>query len=171
VGISACINSEVYIWEGHRRQTEEPEAEMGESRDDSEPQDLAGIAKDLKNSIDNTQFSLQHHLQETQETMRRGQGELKEALERMTVSQEKIALLLMQMNHGRDGPNNNGNMEASGSQGGTRHHTETDHQLHTEGHSLFGGGPSRGPTNNRATPRPYMPTFLELNNMIITFRK
>jgi hypothetical protein len=79
----------------------------------------------------------------------------------MTVSQEKIALLLMQMNHGKDGPNNNGNKEASGSQGGTRHHTETDHQLHTEGHSLFGGAPSRGPTNNRATPRPYMPTFLE----------
>jgi hypothetical protein len=30
-------------------------------------------------------------------------------MERLTVSQEKIALLLMQMNHGRDGPNNNGN--------------------------------------------------------------
>jgi hypothetical protein len=39
---------------------------MGESGDDNEPQDLVGIAKDLKNSIDNTQFSLQHHLQETQ---------------------------------------------------------------------------------------------------------
>jgi hypothetical protein len=78
VGIGACINSEVYIWEG-RRQTEEPEAEMGESGDDSEPQDLAGMAKDLKISIDNTQFSLQHHLQETHETMHRGQGEIKEA--------------------------------------------------------------------------------------------
>jgi hypothetical protein len=115
-----------------RRQAEEPEAYMGELGDDSEPQDLAGIAKDLKNSIDNTQFSLQHHLLETHETMRRGHGELKEALERMTVNQEKIVLLLMQRNHGKDGPNNNGNKEASGSQGGARHHTETDHQLHTE---------------------------------------
>jgi len=53
--------------------------------------------------------------------MHRGHGELKEALERMTRSQEKIALLLMQMNHGRYGPNNNGNKEASGSQGETRH--------------------------------------------------
>jgi hypothetical protein len=41
-----------------RRQTKEPEAGMSESGDDSEPQDLVGIDKDLKNSIDNTQFSL-----------------------------------------------------------------------------------------------------------------
>jgi hypothetical protein len=45
-----------------RRQTKEPEAGMSESGDDSEPQDLVGIDKDLKNSIDNTQFSLQHPL-------------------------------------------------------------------------------------------------------------
>jgi hypothetical protein len=83
-----------------RRQTKEPEAGMSESGDDSEPQDLVGIDKDLKNSIDNTQFSLQHPLQETHETMHRGQGELKEALKRMTVNREKIALFLMQMNHG-----------------------------------------------------------------------
>jgi len=65
VGIDICINSEVYIWE-------DVEAEMGELGDGSEPQDLVGMAKDLKNSIDNTQFALQHHLQETQETMHRG---------------------------------------------------------------------------------------------------
>jgi hypothetical protein len=61
-----------------RRQTERPEAEMGESGEDSESRDLAGIAKDLKDSIDNTQFSPQIHLQEAQETMCRGQGELRE---------------------------------------------------------------------------------------------
>jgi hypothetical protein len=36
----------------HRRQTGEPEAEMEGSGEDSEPQVLAGIAKDLKSSID-----------------------------------------------------------------------------------------------------------------------
>ena len=65
------------------------------------------------------------------------------------------------MNHCRDGPNNNGNKEASVSQEGTRHHTETDHHLHIEGHNLFGGAPSRGPTSSKAAPKPYMPTFLE----------
>jgi hypothetical protein len=130
----------------HMRQTGEPEAEMEGSGDDSEAQILAGIAKELKSSIDNTQFTLQHHLQETQETMRRGQIEMRETLERLNASQEKIALLLMQMNHGGDGPNNNVNREANGSQGGTRHHHEQDPHYHTEGQS-FGGGPSRVPTH------------------------
>jgi len=110
---------------------------MEGSGDDSEPQVLAGIAKELKSSIDNTQFTLQHHLQETQETMRRGQVEMRETLERLNVSQVKIVLLLMQ-NHGGDDPNNNVNMEDSGSQGGTRHHHEQDPHYHTEGRS-FGG--------------------------------
>jgi hypothetical protein len=116
-----------------RRQTGEPEAEMEGSGDDSEPQVLAGIAKELKSSIDNTQFTLQHHLQETQETMHRGQVEMRETLERLNAIHEKIVLLLMQMNHGGDGPNNNVNKEASGSQGGTRHHHEQDPHYHTEG--------------------------------------
>jgi hypothetical protein len=75
----------------HRRQTGEPEAEMEGSGDDSEPQVLAGIAKELKSSIDNTQYTLQHHLQETQETMRRGQIEMRETLEKLNASQDKIA--------------------------------------------------------------------------------
>ena len=37
-----------------RRQTGEPEAEMEGSSDDSEPQVVAGIEKELKSSIDNT---------------------------------------------------------------------------------------------------------------------
>jgi hypothetical protein len=65
----------------------------------------------------------------------------------------------MQMNHGGDGPNNNVNREASGSQGGPRHHHEQDPHYHTEGQS-FGGGPSRVPTHSRATCRPYMSCFL-----------
>jgi hypothetical protein len=37
----------------------------------------------------------------------------------------------------------------------------TDHQLHIEGQSLVGGGFSKGTNNNRITPRPYIPTFLD----------
>jgi hypothetical protein len=81
----------------------------------SEPRVLAGIEKELKISIYNTQYTLQHHLQETHETMRRGHVDMRETLERLNVSREKIALLLMQMNHGGDGPNNNVNGEANGS--------------------------------------------------------
>jgi hypothetical protein len=69
----------------HRRQTGNLR-QNGRIRDDSEPQDLAGIAKDLKTSIDNIQFTLQHHLQETQETMHRGQVEMRETMERLTAS-------------------------------------------------------------------------------------
>ena len=68
--------------------------------------------------------------------MRRGQVEMRETLERLNASQEKIVLLLMQMNHGGDGPNNNVNREASGSQRGTRHHHDQDHHYHTEGIAL-----------------------------------
>jgi hypothetical protein len=46
--------------------------------------------------------------------MHKGQVEMRETMERLTTNQEKIALL-MQMNHGGDGPNNNVNKEASGS--------------------------------------------------------
>jgi hypothetical protein len=75
----------VSIWEG-RRQTGEPEVEMEGSGDDNEPQVLAEITKELKSSIDNTQFTLQHHLQETQETMHMGQVEMRETLERLNTS-------------------------------------------------------------------------------------
>jgi hypothetical protein len=144
----------------HRRQTGEPKAEMEGSGDDSEPQVLASIEKELKSTIDNTQFILQHHLQETQETMRRGQTEMRETLEKLNAIQDKIVQLLMQMTHGGDGPNIHTNREASGSHGGTRHHHEKDPHYRTEGQS-FGGGTPRGPTHSRATPRPYMPTFLD----------
>jgi hypothetical protein len=89
----------------------------------------------------------------------------------MTAIHEKIALLLMQMNHGKDGPNNNGNMEANGSQGGTRHHTETDHHLHTEGHSLFGGSPSRRKPTTKLHLDPICPLSLKHSSRIIIFQR
>ena len=79
----------------HRRQTGEPEAEMEGSGEDSEPQVLACIAKVLKKSINNTQSTLEFHLQENQKTVCRGQVEMKETLEKINANQEKIAQLLL----------------------------------------------------------------------------
>jgi hypothetical protein len=46
----------------HRKKTGEPETKMEGSSEDSEPQTLAGIAKELQNSINHTQSALEHHL-------------------------------------------------------------------------------------------------------------
>jgi hypothetical protein len=74
---------------------------------------------------------------------------------------DRIAHLLMQMVHGMEPQNNEGKNGASGSQGRERYHTETSHMAHTEGKSLFWGDKNRVPGNNRVTPRPYMPSFLD----------
>ena len=66
------------IYMGRRRkQTGETEAEMEGSSEDSEPQILAGFAKELQHSINRTESALVHHLQENQEAMLRGQFEMR----------------------------------------------------------------------------------------------
>jgi hypothetical protein len=47
-----------------RKQTGEVEAEMEGSGEDSEPQILAGFAKELQHSINMSHSTLVHHLQE-----------------------------------------------------------------------------------------------------------
>jgi hypothetical protein len=105
------------------------------------PMELEKITQELQRSMDKTQFVMQHHLDETQECLSRGQDELKLALtaieqgqERLVttleVGQDRIAHLLMQMVHGREPQNNEGNNGASGSHGGERYHTETSHRAH-----------------------------------------
>jgi hypothetical protein len=149
------------IYMGRRRkQTGETEAEMEGSGEDSEPQILAGFAKELQHSINQTQSTLVHHLQENQETVRRGQIEMTETLERVNASQERLAQLLLQMTHAGKGPKVYANREASGSHGGTRPQQEHSPRYHTEGQS-YGGGAPQGPTHSRTTPRPYLPTFLD----------
>ena len=59
-----------------RKQAGEPKADMEGSGEDSEPQILAGFAKELQHSINVTQSTLVHHLQENQETVRSGQVEM-----------------------------------------------------------------------------------------------
>jgi hypothetical protein len=92
--------------------------------------------------------------------MRRGQIEMRETLERINFNQENIVKLLLQMTHGGKGPEIYANKEASGSHGETRPYQEQNFHYHTEGQS-FGGGASKGLTHSRATPRPYLPTFLD----------
>jgi hypothetical protein len=149
------------IYMGIRRnQIGEMEAEMEGLGEDSEPQILAGFSKELQHSINQTESALMHHIQENQEEMRRGQFEMRETLERVNVSQERLTQLLLQMTHARKGPEIYANREASGSHGGTRPHQEHSPHHHTEGQSCGGGSP-QGPTHSMTTPRRYLPTFLD----------
>jgi hypothetical protein len=80
------------IYMGRRRkQIGEAEAEMEGSGEDSEPQILAGITRDLQCSIEVSQSDLVHHLQENQETVCRGQTEIAETLKKVSDSQELIS--------------------------------------------------------------------------------
>jgi hypothetical protein len=132
------------IYMGRRRkQTGEPEAEMEGSGEDSEPQVLASFAKELQHTIHQTESTLVHHLQENQEAMRKGQFEMRETLERIYVSQEKIAQVLLQMTHAGKWLVIYANKEASGSHGETRAYQEQSLHYHTKGRS-FGGGAPKG---------------------------
>jgi hypothetical protein len=83
----------------------EPEAnpemeERQETRDGNDKGvDVANIVKELKRSIERPQFDMQHHLQESQEHLPRGQNEMKTTLSNIHTSleagQDRIAQLLM----------------------------------------------------------------------------
>jgi hypothetical protein len=76
----------------------------------------------LKRSIDRTPFNMQHHFQDSQEHLSRGQNEMKTTFSNIHTSleavQEKISQLLMQMIRGKEAPHYGGNNGASGSHGG-----------------------------------------------------
>jgi hypothetical protein len=116
-----------------KKQTGEAETEMEGSSEDSEPQILAGFTKELQHSINLTQSTLVHHLQENQESVRRGQMEITETLERVNASQEKLAQLLMQMTHAGKSPEVYAKGQASGYHGGTRPQQEHSPRYHTQG--------------------------------------
>jgi hypothetical protein len=81
-----------------RKQTGEAEAEMEGSGEDSEPQTLARIVKDLQHSIQVSQSNLVNHLHENQEATRRGQAEISKTLRKVNENQTRISQLLMEMN-------------------------------------------------------------------------
>jgi hypothetical protein len=84
---------------------------MEGSGEDSEPQILAGIARDLQRSIQVSQSDLVNHLQENQETTRRGHAEISETLRKVSESQQLISQLLMEMTHKGKGPESYANRE------------------------------------------------------------
>ena len=77
---------------------------MKGSGEDNEPQILVGFVRDLQRSIDVSQGNLVHHLQENQEAVHRGQVEMTETLKKVSENQEMISQLMMQLNHGGNGP-------------------------------------------------------------------
>ena len=66
-----------------KKQTSETEAEMEGLGDDIEPQGLAILAQEFRKSIIQTKSTLVNHLQENQETNRRGQAEILETLRKV----------------------------------------------------------------------------------------
>jgi hypothetical protein len=131
---------------------------MEGSGEDSEPQILAGIARDLQRSIKVSQSDLVNHLQENQETTRRGQAEISETLRKVSDSQQKISQLLMDMTHSGKGSESYAKRETSGSHGGNRHQQEYVPYHHSGG--SHGGGAPKGQIGSKTTPRPYLPSFV-----------
>jgi hypothetical protein len=68
---------------------------MEGSGEDSEPQILTGFTKELQHSINMSQITLVHHIQENQETICRGKVEMTESLRKVSESQERASQLLM----------------------------------------------------------------------------
>ena len=97
--------------EGSGKAPMEPEADMEGSGEDSETQVLANFAQELCQSILQTESALVTHLQENQETMRRGQSELRETLEKVSANQDKISQVLLHLTHGGKGPEMYNNRE------------------------------------------------------------
>jgi hypothetical protein len=67
----------------------------------------------------------------------------------------------MQMVHGKEQQNNEGNNRVSRSHGGEKYHAKTSHRAHTKEQTLFGGANNKVSGSSRVTPRPYMPSFLD----------
>jgi hypothetical protein len=125
-----------------KKQTSETEAEMEGSGDDNEPQGFAILAQDFRKSIVQTESTLVCHLQENQETNRRGEAEISEALRKVDENQTRIVDLLLQMTHKGKGPKTYDNKETSGSHGGNRYHSENIPYHQLEG--SHGGGAPHG---------------------------
>ena len=124
---------------------------MEGSSEENEPHILEGFAKELQHSINMTQSTLVHHLQENQEAVHMGQVEMTKNLERVNAIHKRLAQFLMEMTHAGKGPEVYANKEASGSHGGTRPQHEHSPHYHIEG-QIYGGGAPQGKKHSRTTP-------------------
>jgi hypothetical protein len=159
------------IFMGQRKKpNSETEAEMEGSGDDCEPQGLAFLSAEFdkfQQTINHTESKLVQHLDEYQETSRRGQAKIsktlkkvEENLQKMNQNQSRITEALMQVTHQGKDPHTYGNKEAGGSGGG---HEEIRYNLEKAPRSegSLGGGTSHGQMGSRVNPRPYMPMFTD----------
>jgi hypothetical protein len=159
------------IFMGRRKKpSSETEAEMEGSGDDREPQGLAFLAAEFdkfQQTINLTEGKLVHHLEENQETNRRGQAEISETLKKVDENlkkidenQSRITDLLMQMTHQGKDPETYGNKVAGGS-GGFHGEIRYNPEKAPRSEGSQGGGTSNGQMGSRVNPRPYMPTFTD----------
>jgi len=153
-----------------KKPSNEIEAGMEGSVDDCEPQGLAFLVAEFdkfQQTINRTESTLVQHLDEYQETNRRGQAKIFETLKRideklqkMNHNQSRIPKLLMQVTHQGKDPDTYGNKEVGGSSGV---HEEIIYNLEkapiSEGSMV--GGTSHGHMGSKVNPRPYMPTFTD----------
>jgi hypothetical protein len=100
------------------------------------------MAQEIKHFVERTQFDLQRHLQEMQNHLSRGHGEVKisfasfqsgddrmiEILEDQPKQQEILAHFLMEQRNGVEPSHYGGNHGASGSHGGIVHDEKSRHK-------------------------------------------
>ena len=140
---------------------------MEGSGDDHEPQGLAYLAAEFHKTLNLTERKLFHHLQESQETIRREWAKIMETLKKVDGNLKKIdenqtiiTKLLMQMNHKGKDPEMYGNKEDRGS-GGFHDEIRYNPERAPISEGSHGGGTSYGHLGSGANPRPYMPMFTD----------
>jgi hypothetical protein len=143
---------------------------MEGSGDDHEPQNLAFLVAKFgkfQQNMNHTESTLVQHLDEYQETSRRGQAEISETLKKvdenlqnMNKYQSQITDLMMKVTHRGKDPNMYGNKEASGS-GGTHEEIRYNLEKAPGSEESLGGGMSHGQMGSRVNPMPYMPVFID----------
>jgi hypothetical protein len=159
------------IFMGRRKKpSSEIEAEMEGLGDDCEPQGLAFLATKFDKfhqTINHMESKLVHHLDEYQETNRRGHAEISETLkkvdenlQKMNQNQSRIIDLLMQMTHQGKDPETYGNKVAGGS-GGFHDEIRYNPEKASRSEGSQGGGTFNGHMGRRVNPRPYMSMFTD----------
>jgi hypothetical protein len=153
-----------------KKNNSETEAKMEGSGDDHEPQGLAFLVAKFgkfQQNMNCTESTLVQHLDEYQETNRRGQAEISETLkkvdenlQKMNENQSRITDLLMQITHRGKDPDTYGNKEA-GVFGGTHEEIRYNPEKAPGSEGSLGGGMSHGHMGSRANPRPYMLVFID----------
>jgi hypothetical protein len=153
-----------------KKNSSETEAEMEGLGDDHEPQGLPFLVAEFgkfQQNMNHTESTLIQHLDEYQETSRRGQAEIlktlkkvDENLQKMNEKQSWITDLLMQVTHPGKDPDTYGNKEVGGS-GGTHEEIRYNSKKAPRSEGSLGGGTSHGQMGSRVNPRPYMPVFTD----------